>query len=154
EVAPADVEHRAHGYERAEANIFAKAPIENRGAQRAALAEKGYASRMSSARCKGRIQPNKRVHDSQAIRPDQPHSTAARHRQDLLFQREPVGARLAKSSRNDYSVFHSRISAITDRVQYGCRGCRDHRQVYRYRDRGDARVCLTPKNAATVRINW
>ena len=49
QVAPANVEHRANGNERAESDILTEAPVENRRAQRAALAEEGDVSRQRVA---------------------------------------------------------------------------------------------------------
>ena len=50
EIAPADVEHRAERDERAEADLLAQAPVEDRGQQRAALAQEGDAARAGPCR--------------------------------------------------------------------------------------------------------
>ena len=77
QVAPVHVEHRADGDEGAEADVLAQAPVEDRGTQRAALADE-------SRRCPGRatvcakvaFRPLSRIHHAQAVGPDQPHLAA------------------------------------------------------------------------------
>ena len=77
EVAPADIEHRADRDERAEADVLSKAPIEDRGAQRAALADEPDATRPRHARREGRIHACVRAHHAEAIRADDPHPRRA-----------------------------------------------------------------------------
>ncbi len=97
QVAPADVEHGAHRYESAEAHHLAPAPVENRGAQSAALADEAQMAGASHGAGERGIELAMRAHQAQAIRPDDAHTAAARLGQDLVLQRRATLADFAKS---------------------------------------------------------
>ena len=71
EVAPAHVEHGADRNEGAEAHLLFLAPIQNRGAQGAALANESDVSGAGDVDREGGVEPADRIHHSQAIGPNQ-----------------------------------------------------------------------------------
>ena len=76
EIAPADIEHRAQGKKGAEADVFTKAPIQDRGAKGAALTDERNAAGASHACGKGRIEQRVGTHHAETIGPNNPHRSA------------------------------------------------------------------------------
>src|SRR5262249_34665717 len=86
EVAPADVQHRAGRNDAAKTDLEGNRPIENRGQQGAALAEEGPVASSGSTLGKGGIQARHRIHDPQAIRPNQAGGASPQLLADLALQ--------------------------------------------------------------------
>ncbi len=113
QVAPVDVEHRADRDAGAEADVLAETPVEHRGKQRAALADKGDRAWARHRARKGRIQVRPGAHHAEAIRADEAQ-LAARSVGDLAFEFHAGRARLLESGRNDDRAFHSGRDAFAD----------------------------------------
>ena len=73
QVAPADVEHRADGDEGAEADHFLQAPVEDGGAERAALADEADVAGPRHGGGEGGVQARQRAHHAQAVGADEAH---------------------------------------------------------------------------------
>src|SRR5579863_9003433 len=86
EIPPPDIEHRSQGDERGKAEQVPQAPVEDRGAESAALADerdvsgKGYGSRERG------VEAVDRAHHPQAVRSDQPGFSPVQVSEDLSFQ--------------------------------------------------------------------
>ena len=89
QVAPADIDHRTKRNKGAEADILLQAPIQDRGAERAALADESDAPGPGHVRGESGIEFPARHHHAQAIRPHDAHLAAPRLHQDLPFQLQP-----------------------------------------------------------------
>src|SRR5579871_2770269 len=70
-IAPSHVEHGSCRDDRAEANLFLLAPIENRGLQRTALAEKCDATFFGQSLCEGCVEPDGGIHEAHTVWADQ-----------------------------------------------------------------------------------
>src|SRR4029078_13524729 len=73
EVAPAHIEHRTDGDEGAESDIRFEAPVQNRGAERATLADEPDVPAPRHSFREGRVQAAIGRHDPKAIRTDDAH---------------------------------------------------------------------------------
>ena len=86
QVAPVDIEHRADGDEGAEADVFAQAPVENGGAEGAALADEADGAGLGDGAGEGGIEAGMRHHHAQAVRADEAHLALARLLGDLPLE--------------------------------------------------------------------
>ena len=137
-IAPAHIEHRAGGNDGAEAHLLAPAPVQNRGLQRAALAQKRDAPFMRHRICEGRIQPDRRVHESHAVRPQQAQRTSSQMSLNFFFQMSAQISLLAKSGGDHDRRFHARVHALADQLRHGLRRRDNHRQVHAPANLADA----------------
>src|SRR6202035_3350570 len=100
ETPPPDAEHRADREEAAEPDVLAKAPVEHRGAQCAALTDEADGARPRHRRRKRGVEAGDRAHDAEAVRADEAHRPAAGFLEDLLLQRRAGLARLLEAGRD------------------------------------------------------
>src|SRR5262245_65356832 len=85
-VAPADVEHGAHGNKGAEADVLLEAPIEDGGEQGATLTDEADVSGPGHGGGERGVEPGARTHDAQAVGPDDAQGAAAHALFDLAFE--------------------------------------------------------------------
>ena len=128
QIAPSNVQHRADGDKSAETHLFSKAPIQNGGAQGAALADEGDIPRTGNGRRERGVEPRYRAHDAEAIWSDQAHARAASLGKDLLLQLRAVRARFAEPRRNDDRALNTGRPALTNDPGHRCRGRGDYGQ--------------------------
>ena len=101
QVAPVDIEHGADGDEGAEADVFAQAPVENGGAEGAALAEEADGAGLGDGAGEGGVEAGLRHHDAQAVGADEAHLALARFRDDLPLELDARGAGFFEAGGND-----------------------------------------------------
>ena len=142
EVAPADIEHGADGNEGAETDHFALAPVENRGAERAALADEGDAAGTGDFGGEGGIQTDVGVHQSETIRSDNAEVVLAGLGQDGLFQRRAGWPRFLETGRDDDCRANPGASAIGDHGGNRGGGSGDDGEIDLVRDLSNTRVAL------------
>ena len=87
QVAPAHVHHRADRNERAEAHHFLEAPVQHRGAQRAALADEAHRAGPRDGGGEGGVQAGERAHHAQAVGADDADAGGPRLFQQLALER-------------------------------------------------------------------
>ena len=81
---PAYVQHGSRRNDRAKANFLLQAPIENRGFQCAALAQKCHVPGQCHIMGKCGIQARQRIHNAQAVRTDYAHLAGTKLRSNLF----------------------------------------------------------------------
>ena len=106
EVPPVHVKHRSDGDKGAETDKLAQAPIEDCGAERAALAYEADTTGERHLTGESGIETGDRIHQTQAIRPDDAEGPTLGRGQDPFFQRGAFGAALLESCRYDDGAFH------------------------------------------------
>ena len=100
QVAPTHIQHRACRDDCTEAHLLTLAPVEDRGQQRSALAEKGDTPRSRHILGKGGVETDRRIHHAQAVGTDQAHSTTAQLILNLSFQFGALGPSFSKPCGN------------------------------------------------------
>ena len=153
QVAPTDIEHRAGRDNRAESDLFDLAPIENRGQQCAALAQKGDIAGLGRILGEGGVQSDGRIHDPQAIGTNQAHAAATQLFLNLPFQFDALRSPFAKSRRDHYRGFHTRIDAFADDAGNRGRGCCDDRKIYFLGDVANFRIGFAATNFGMTGID-
>ena len=93
QVAPADIHHGADRNERAEAHHFLEAPVQDRGAQRAALADEAHRAGPRDGGGEGGVQAGERAHHAQAVGADHADVGGLRFVQQLPLQVRALRAR-------------------------------------------------------------
>src|SRR5947207_15204152 len=100
QVAPVHIEHGAERSEGAETDFLAQAPIKNRRAERAALADESDTPGVRHVRSKRGVKLRPRRHHAEAVWTDDAHIATPCFRKDLLFQCRASRADFLKPSRN------------------------------------------------------
>ena len=81
-----DIEHGANRDKGAKANIFAETPVQDRGTERATLADKADIAGSRHAFGKGSVEPGDGTHDAQTVGADDAHLGAAGAPQDFFLK--------------------------------------------------------------------
>jgi hypothetical protein len=131
EIAPSHVEHGAFGNKGAETDLLAKAPVEDGGAQSAALAYEAYIARQGHRTGEGGVEPGERPQHAQAVEPEKPQPLAASLFEDLPLQLITRFANLPKTGGDDYRPSRSGVGALAYYVWHGARRRGDDREIHR-----------------------
>ena len=153
EIAPADIEHGADRDKGAEAHALAEAPVEDGGAKRTALTEKGHTSGLRHGGGKGGVQLRVRCHEAEAVRADEAYAAFPRLRQHLLLQCHTFWAGLFKSSRDDDGRPHAAGGAFTDDLRQGDRWRGDNGEIDWQADGAQARPGAIAEHLVMLRID-
>ena len=128
-----------------------QAPIENGGAQRAALADETDVAGQSERFGEGRIQADVRKHDANTVWADDAHASALR--QNLFFQLRAGGAALFEAGGDNHRAFHVGRGAFADNFRHGGRRRGDHGKIDILRHLANCRKRLLPENRFSFGIN-
>ena len=97
----------------------------------------------------GGIQAAHRIHDAQAIRPDQAHSATAHLLQNLALEFLAVFAVLFESRGNNNRAAHARGHALANHAGYGIGGRDNDGEIDGLRNLLDVRVGLDSQDTRT-----
>ena len=151
QVSPTHVQHGADRNEGTEPNQFLLCPVENRGAQSTTLTDERHIARprqmMRSESC---VEAGNRIHDAEAIRTDDAHSTVAELGQDLTFQFFAVVAVFFESRRDHDGAFDARRYALCDDSGYGFCRSGDDGEIDLFRDLLHRRVGLDAEHITAL----
>src|SRR6266540_5597919 len=142
QIAPIHIEHRADGDEVAKPYILAQTPIEDRGAQRAALADKANATAARDCGCKGCIQTTYRAHDAQTVWSNDAHVTAAGMLHNLPFEFHTIGSGLFKAGGNNDGAFYTKVGCFLDDDGYAGSGGDHNDQIHNFGYIRESGICL------------
>ena len=151
QVAPVHVEHRPDGNERAEAQLIRQAPVENGGAQCAALADEADVAGQSERFGKRCIQTDVRQHHADAVRTDDPHLAALG--ENLVFQFRASRSALFEASGDNHCAFHIRRGAFRDDRRDRARRSGDDRKIDTSRHAANRWASLLSKDRFPIWIN-
>ncbi len=86
EVAPVHIQHGADGDEVTEADVLLQAPVQDGGAERAALADEADVAAAGDGGGEGGVKAGYGAHHAQAVRADDAHIAAAGMLEDLALE--------------------------------------------------------------------
>ena len=152
QIAPADIQHRAERDERAEADIFLQAPIQNRRAERAALAQKTDAAWFRHVGGERGVELGAGNHHAQTVRADNADVAAPGFFENLLLQRRTFRTRFLEAGGDDDHAMNAGGGTFLDDARHGFRRRDDDGEVGNFRQRGDVRIRLDPENHFLNRI--
>ena len=153
QVAPSHVEHGTHRDERAEADHLGDAPVENRGTERAALADEGDAAGTRNGLSPGGVESLERVHDADAVGTDDAHAASLEPLLDLVFELLPAFSVFAETGGNDDPTLHPGCNAIGDDVGNRCGRRSDDGQFNSFGHGRDRRICLDAQHIGVMRVD-
>jgi len=153
QVAPVDIQHRADGDEMAEADVFLQAPVQDGGAQRAALADEANATQAGHPGGEGGVQAADGTHHAQAVGADDAHPAAPRDLEDLLLQGRARRPGLLEAGGDDDRAGDAQVGAFLDQAGDGRRRGDDHGQIGLLRHGLDVRVGADAQHAVALGID-
>ena len=152
-VAPPDVQQGPQGDEGAEADVFLKAPVEDGGLQRAALAEEGDLAFAGHRPRERRVQAGEGGHDPEAVRPDDAHPSGASDLEDLPLQPQSFSPTLPETGGDDDRAADSGLDTLADHARHHRRRCGHDREIDLLRSRAHAWPSLDPQHVGALRVD-
>ncbi len=129
QIPPVQIQHGAHGDQGAEAHILPEAPVQHRAHQRAALAEEAHAAGPGHALGKGGVEAADRVHQPQAVGPQNAQIAPARPDHHLLLQAAALGPGLLEALGHHHGRLHPGGHTLLHQIRHGRGGGDQNRQI-------------------------
>src|SRR5581483_6940497 len=142
--------HRTHRNERAETHHLPLSPVENSGTERPTLADETYIPASRDVRSESSVKSGQRIHNSQAIGPDQAHTAALHSLQDLPLQCSAWLSVFLEARRDDNYAANLGFHTLTNNVGHSFRRGYNHGEVNRFRNVRDGVVGFNSQHTRTL----
>src|SRR5262249_22792427 len=152
QVGEIDVDHGADADEAAEADVLLAGPVEDRGADGAALAEQGDVAGPGHGGGEAGVKIARRVEHAQAGRAEDAQP-AAGQLAELPLPRAALGAQLREARGDDDGRLHPAVDAVLDGGGHGGRGRGDDGQVHDLGDVGQVGVAVDAVDGAAPGVD-
>ena len=125
--------------ERREADVLHEALVQDGREQGPTLAQERHVSGTGDGAGEGGVEARGRLHDAEAVGPDDPHPAPPGLLEDLPLELCTLGPRLPETGRDDHGALDARLHALADDLRHRRRGGDDDREVHPRRYLGDAK---------------
>ena len=152
QISPAHIQHRADGEKRAEAHHLGQAPVENRGADGAALAHQRDVSGPGDSSRESGIEAGERAHHAQTVGADDAHVAAPGRFEHLTLEIRAVLPCFLEAGRNDDRALDAGSHTFAHHAGHSGSGRDDDGQIHLVGHVGDFGIGTNSKHARAFRI--